>query len=174
VNPKGFETNFRDGIYNGGFLGATRSGIAALEWLAVACLYKCEVDYERGLFYDQKYYDLLASRFEGVLSLRHHGCNVANWNTIDSKRVQSGDTVLINGVDPVVFIHFTKSTMRGILDGSDVLLSPFLEEYTSALKAINPAYKPFTLDTDNARAKPNGFFRRIWNAVSGDHSKSAS
>jgi hypothetical protein len=43
-------------------------------------------------------------------------------------------------VDPVVFIHFTKSTIRGIQDGSDALLIPFLEEYHAALRGINPEY----------------------------------
>ncbi len=155
-----FELNFCDGIYNGGFLGATMAGLPALQWLTSACLYKCEVKPERGLYVDQKYYDLLQSRFAGVASLRHKGCNVANWNQVDCKREIVGDQILINGTDPIIFIHFTKSTIRGIRNGKDILLTPFLKEYEEALRLINPAYISPTFESQ-ATPSPKGPLSRI-------------
>jgi hypothetical protein len=135
-----FELNFRDGMFNGGFLGASREGIPALDWLAKACLYKCEINHEHGLFLDQKYFDLLPVRFPGTRVLRHRGCNLANWNQVECRREKVGDTIFINGKYPVVFIHFTRSTLRGIRSGADSLLMPFLDEYESVLKQLNPTF----------------------------------
>jgi hypothetical protein len=155
-----FELNFCDGIYNGGFLGATKAGLPALQWLTSACLYKCEVKPERGLYVDQKYYDLLQSRFAGVASLQHKGCNVANWNQVDCKRETVGDQILINGTDPIIFIHFTKSTIRGIRNGKDSLLTPFLNEYEEALRLINPSHISPTFGSQ-ATPSPKGLLPRI-------------
>ena len=165
-----FELNFRDGIYNGGFLGASFGGIPALEWLARACLHKCEIDHERGLFYDQKYFDLLPSRFKDIRILRHKGCNVANWNQVDCIRVLVDDQVLINGTDPVVFIHFTKSTILGIRNGTDSLLIAYLNEYESSLSRINPSYVGQVPDNDQktGHLKKNIFRRVLLNLISSD------
>jgi len=156
VDPVNFELNFMDGIYNGGFLGASQHGIDALRWLTKACLYKCEIDRERGLYYDQKYFDLLSSRFEGVREIMHRGCNVASWNRIDCKRELVGETVLINGSYPIVFIHFTRSTIQGILGGKDVLLVSYLEEYQRILNDLNSAHVGPQIRT----VRKKGFFQR--------------
>jgi len=137
-DPFNFELNFRDGIYNGGFIGASTAGLNAFEWLATACLYKCERTFDRGLFVDQKYLDLLPTRFDNVKFIRHKGCNVANWNQVDCKRHLVDGRVLINGEFPVVFIHFTQSTIRGIVSGEDHLLEPYLREYQATVNRIDP------------------------------------
>jgi hypothetical protein len=161
ADPVNFELNFKDGIYNGGCIGATQKGIPALEWLARACLYKCENGPGSGLFADQKYLDLLQSRFPDVQVIQHKGCNVANWNMIDCKRMAFGEGVRINGTDPIVFIHFSKSTIRGILSGKDALLLPYLEEYISLLKECNPSFPGFVMEQKQPAQKGHFVKRAI-------------
>ena len=51
-------------------------------------------------------------------------------------QVEKDGQVCINGKDPVVFIHFTKSTIRGIVKGEDALLAPFLDIYRENLQRL--------------------------------------
>lgn len=126
-----FKLNFLDGIYNGGFIGASKDSQEALEYWAKLCLFNCEVNRNAGFYVDQRYLDILPSRFEGVKSITHKGCNVANWNVIDCKRVeQSSGDVLINDQEPIVFIHFTNSLLKGAyLWKNDEALIPYIEKY---------------------------------------------
>jgi hypothetical protein len=159
VDEWNFLLNFRDGIYNGGFLGATLKGISALQWLSKACLYRCEISFEKGLFADQKYFDILHSRFRDVEVLRHQGCNIANWNQKECVRVASGSQVLINGTDPVVFIHFTRSTIKGIVQGDDTLLQPYLSDYVRMLRTSYPEFE--LPDFGPLKQKKPSFWRRL-------------
>ncbi|TDP00881.1 hypothetical protein [Flavobacterium sp. 245] len=126
-----FKLNFLDGIYNGGFIGASKAGSEALEYWAKLCIYKCEVNRNEGFYVDQRYLDILSSRFEKIHNITHKGCNVANWNVIDCKRVkQSSGEILINDNDPIVFIHFTNSLFKGAyLWKNDEILIPYIEKY---------------------------------------------
>lgn len=161
ADPFNFQLNFRDGIYNGGFIGASIHGVPALEWLAHACLYRCEIDFQNGLFYDQKYMDLLQSRFEGVTVVKHKGCNVANWNQVDCKRELVNGQVLINGIEPVIFVHMTKSTKTGILNEQDGLLKSFLQEYEAILQQIEPSYVPFRVPDVSRKKRKKNIFQRL-------------
>lgn len=134
-DPVNFENNFIDGIYNAGFVGVTKRGIPAMEWWAKACLFACEVDHCRGFHDDQKYLDLLHSRFEGVRVLRHKGCNLADWNLIECQRTPGPDgNPFIRPSFPIVFIHFTNSTISAIEEGRDFLLKPYLASYRNRLR----------------------------------------
>ena len=102
----------------------------------MVCEYACEKDREKGLFDDQIYLNILPVYFENVGIIRHRGCNVANWNQVECRRtIQNDGTVLINGLYPVIFIHFTASTIKGILNGSDSALISYLKIYAKAIKA---------------------------------------
>ncbi|MEL1240141.1 hypothetical protein [Flavobacterium flavipallidum] len=159
-NPKvdfdNFKLNFLDGIYNGGFIGASRLGKEALEYWATLCLFSCEVNRIEGFFVDQKYLDLLPSRFQNVESIRHKGCNVANWNQIDCERTfnESGE-ILINNKYPIVFIHFTKSFFRGVLKESDSKLLSYLEYYRDVLLkySSNDVIQEFLKDENKIQNK---------------------
>lgn len=126
---------YTSGLYNGGFIGANKNAIPAMEWWAMACEYICIKDTTTGHFVDQTHLNILPIYFEKVGILKHRGCNVANWNMVECKRtISSGTTnVMIAGKYPLVFIHFTKSTINGILSGTDSLLLPYLEIYRSAV-----------------------------------------
>lgn len=134
-----FKLNFLDGIYNGGFVGSSRGGISALEYWAKLCLFNCEVNRNAGFYVDQRYLDLLPTRFDEIKSITHKGCNIANWNTLDCRRVvqQSGE-VLINDEFPIVFIHFTNSLLKGAyLWKNDTPLIPYIEKYRDNLLQYN-------------------------------------
>jgi hypothetical protein len=129
-----FKLNFLDGIYNGGFVGTSKKGILALTYWAKLCLHNCEANRNEGYYVDQRYLDILPTRFDGVGYIKHKGCNVANWNQVDCERtLQDNGDVLINNHWPIIFIHFTNSALKGILLGNDTLLAPFLESYKETL-----------------------------------------
>jgi hypothetical protein len=139
LDPANFQILFNCGLYNAGFVGANKNATQAMDWWASACEYVCIKDPSRGYFVDQTHLNLFHIMFEGVEVLRHRGCNIANWNQIECKRVlKESGSLWINSEYPVIFVHFTKSTIQGILSGEDALLLPHLEEYMGTLKNYNP------------------------------------
>jgi hypothetical protein len=149
VNPDQFFCNFRDGLYNAGFIGATCQGLDALRWWHRACTYRCDFDFERGFYVDQRYLDAFPVYFQGVRVLRHLGCNIAQWNADYLERTQVDGEVRIHGTWPIVFIHFSGSTIDHIKNGNDPMLKPYFEGYTAAIqkarryaRACEPAFWP--------------------------------
>ncbi len=139
-NPKpvpsneNFDMLYNQGLFNAGFMAFSAGGIETLKWLTDACTYKCDINPAAGHFGDQTHLNLLPVYFEGVEIIRHKGCNVAHWNLDYLNRSVVNGRVVIDSSHPVVFIHFTRSTIRGILMGADSALKPFLEEYNNILK----------------------------------------
>jgi hypothetical protein len=129
INEEEFLSQFRYGLFNAGFIGATNKGIPALHWWSDVCLYKVETNFELGLFVDQKYLDALHVHFEGVHIVKHFGCNIAIWNQHECQRTLNKGVVVINGHDPIIFIHFTNKYIPEILDGNDPLILPLYREY---------------------------------------------
>lgn len=135
-----FQILFTSGIYNAGFIGVSKAGVRAMDWWAGVCAHTCIKDPGRGFFVDQTHLNLLPVYFDQVEVVKHRGCNVANWNMLECERiVQEDGSVLINGKYPIVFIHFTGSTVRGILKGNDRNLLPYLLQYERALKKLGIA-----------------------------------
>jgi lipopolysaccharide biosynthesis glycosyltransferase len=101
----------KHGTFNLGFIAvnAKRSeGKLFINWWAKRCLEYCYADYERGLFTDQKWCDLVPSFFEDYYIIRDPGYDVASWNL--DKRVLSmseDGNVVINDKSPLRFYHFT-------------------------------------------------------------------
>ncbi len=140
IDAHQFHCNLRDGLYNAGFIGASRAGVAALRWWHRMCLYRCEKDSAAGLYDDQRYLDLLPIYFENVHVLRHPGCNVAEWNRRQLRRSEEGGQIFIEGAGegggprgPLVFAHFTDLTMDSIDSGEDPLLRAPLAVYRRSL-----------------------------------------
>jgi hypothetical protein len=136
-----FEANYRVGLYNAGFVGASVAGINTLQWWADCCAYRCEKSAVRGLFDDQKYLDLVPILEETAYIMRHKGCNIAGWNTEVCKREMVNGEVLIDGTYPVVFIHFNDTTIREIANGNDKALMPHYQKYVQSLKRYRPELK---------------------------------
>ena len=129
-----FEANFRVGLFNAGFIGASNAALKTLQWWANCCEYRCEKNTFRGLFDDQKYLDLVPVIDESAHILRHEGCNVAGWNTEACKREIVDYRIMINGKYPIVFIHFNDTTIREIISGKDKILFNYYQEYVEALR----------------------------------------
>lgn len=135
LDAKNFELQFTGGIFNGGFFGINRNATVAMEWWAMVGEFVCEINPSKGRFGVQTHLSLMPVLFEGIEVLRHRGCNVANWNQLECKRTLGANgEVLINDEYPVVFIHFTGSTINGIVKGEDKLLMPHLLKYNESLK----------------------------------------
>lgn len=138
-NPEPIATNenfnclYNEGLYNAGFVAASVKSTEILNWWSKACLFSTEIIRAKGMFGDQAHLNLIPVYFENVQIVRHQGCNVSNWNLDYCERQNSPQGVLINGKHPIVFIHFTKSTIKGIVRGKDPLLLPYLERYIALL-----------------------------------------
>lgn len=140
-NQNWLEANYRVGLYNAGFLGATVNAEAALIWWAKCCLYNLKKAYWRGLFDDQKYLDLLPIKFEGVHVIKHVGCNLAGWNDEDAGflREENGN-ILINQKYPIVFIHYAALSMQKFSDPNHALHQEY-EVYQKRLLQYSSNYK---------------------------------
>lgn len=139
-NQNWLEANFNRGLFNGGFIGVNRLATSSLLWWAGCCIYRCEKNAIRGLFYDQRYLTLLPVMEESATIVRHKGCNLAGWNLELAPRSLNDGKVLIDGEFPVIFIHFNEITVRQIVEGRDGLLLPYLEQYEEALKRYKPGF----------------------------------
>lgn len=132
------EANFRVGLYNAGFFGASKDATALLDWWAKCCLYAIKKSFWRGLFDDQKYLDLLPVIFEKVGLLKHKGCNVAGWNYKNYAVTRHNKSFFLNG-DPLVFIHFAELSMIEFSKSGNPLLDPY-NQYTGALNVHKPGF----------------------------------
>ena len=132
------------GVYNLGFLSvrATPEGIRVAEWWRDRCYKYCIDAVERGLFTDQKLFDMAPAIFNGVHILRHPGYNVATWNIREREVVFNPDKgPQVNG-QPLRFCHFTKATHIGAaaLDkmlGGSSLFEELFYSYVSQLQEKN-------------------------------------
>jgi hypothetical protein len=124
------EVNFRLGLYNAGFIGASKQAIDALEWWENCCAYRMRRSYYRGLFDDQKYLDLLPILFEKVEVLKHRGCNLAGWN----------DEVNLERAT-IKFIHFNEFTLKRFGEETSNYHWAFLE-YVKVIREFHPNYIP--------------------------------
>lgn len=98
----------KSGTYNLGFLGLRR-GIESdrlLRWWSNKLYHHCLVSIEQHLFVDQRWMDLVPGLFGGVRILRDPGYNVAYWN-LHERSVSVGESVTINGSEPLHFFHFS-------------------------------------------------------------------
>lgn len=144
------ENNLKFGLFNAGFVGANNKATQTLEWWADACLYRCEKNFWRGLYDDQKYLDLFPIMEPATKIIEHKGCNVASWNIENCERNTKNGETLVGGY-PIIFIHFNHYTIRKIMEGSDHQLIPYWKKYVETLKKFKPGinekqlYKPASL-----------------------------
>jgi hypothetical protein len=149
-NQNWLEANFKIGLYNAGFIGASIDAKAALEWWAECCIYRCEKSYWRGLYDDQKYLDLMPILDRNTKVLDHKGCNVAGWNRNTSCRTTTNGITNILDLYEIVFIHFNYYTIRMIIEGKDEALKPHWQQYFELLKKYRGDLKEnhlYTKDT---------------------------
>jgi hypothetical protein len=95
-------------VYNLGFIGVanTANARAMLDWWDARLAAFCRNDVQSGLFFDQRWIDLVPGIFERTAIVRHRGCNVAYWN-LHARPLGSGDELRLLSGEPVVFFHFS-------------------------------------------------------------------
>lgn len=95
------------GAYNLGFIGlsGTAESRRFLDWWSERIVHSCVIDFESGLFVDQKWIDLVPGIFSGVSILRSRALNVAYWN-LHARRLGEDFRRLASG-EPIVFFHYS-------------------------------------------------------------------
>ncbi len=94
------------GLFNAGYVGATRTGIKFLEWWWDQTKHNCIIVHERGIFLDQAYLNDAAYMVHRLSILRNESYNVACWNLHERALKKEGSRYLVNG-KPLTFFHFS-------------------------------------------------------------------
>lgn len=159
------------GIYNLGFLALANdmTGRKVVEFWKDRLARYCLKDHARGLWTDQKWFNLVPLYFPGVHVLRHQGCNAASWN-LAHRPIKERFGKIYAGNEPLVFFHFSgvdsgvprdtvemfqaySSDFEAILQG--YLAKVSLEAASTAASKMHWVYKQF----DNGQAVSTGVKR---------------
>lgn len=145
-----FQDWFRRGLYNAGFIGATRKGIPILKWWHDACLSVCSDNPERGLFQDQKYLDLVPVIFDDVVVCRDKRFNVGGWRM--DAFFQEVEAQRANGerAEPV-FMHFSCLNQVALSGPSE----PYIRDYAARLMEHGLEYNLLEKLREERREKEN-------------------
>lgn len=124
------------GVFNLGFLGLrnTENARKVIDFWCRRLLRHCEDDHGRGLFTDQKWFNLVPVFFDRVKVLKHKGCNTASWNIAHRPVSKEGDRVLAGG-ENLIFFHFSgydRNTPRAMFD--------IFGQFNSTLKELIDEY----------------------------------
>lgn len=95
------------GVYNLGFLAISRSeqGKKCIDWWAERLYLFCYDDIQRGIFTDQKWFDLAPCFFD-VKILKHHGYDFAPWSLLGCNMQEHDGNYTVES-DMLRFIHFS-------------------------------------------------------------------
>ncbi len=98
----------RVGACNLGFIGLRRTSTTMdfLQWWESRLIHHCFEKPEEGLFFDQKWIDLVQSLFGDTHILRDETLNVAYWNLQERTVAFDGIQFTVNG-KPLTFYHFS-------------------------------------------------------------------
>jgi hypothetical protein len=98
----------KHGTLNLGFYAVANrpAGQDYLRWWTDRCLRFSRIDFQAGLFTDQKWCNLAPYLFEDIHVLTDRAYNVATWNMTNRAMTRDGETWLING-RPLRFYHFS-------------------------------------------------------------------
>ena len=132
----------RSGVYNCGFVAinaAHLQSVALINWWSRKLEFDCFVDFEAGLFTDQKWVDLVPGLFADVAILRHDGYNVAYWNLATRPVVLDADDGYITNGVPLVFAHFS-----GVELGKPDVFSKYQNRFNAAsIGGLRPLYDEY-------------------------------
>jgi hypothetical protein len=98
----------KHGTFNLGFFAIANrpSGREYLRWWTKRCLRYSKIDFQAGLFTDQKWANLAPYLFDDIDVLAERAYNVATWNMTNRVLTRDGDAWLVNG-EPLRFYHFS-------------------------------------------------------------------
>jgi hypothetical protein len=108
-------SSLRHGIFNLGFLIVKNdeNGNLLANWWADRLHEYCIDDCEKGLFTDQRWFDLAVGYFDFIQIIRHNGIDVASWNIGQRTLVKTNGKYFVNG-DPLIFYHFSGVGPAGV------------------------------------------------------------
>jgi hypothetical protein len=108
------KTLLNSGIYNGGFFALKRSDEVHkfLTWWKDRLRTECFIDFNRGLFVDQLWLNLVPIYFKGVHILNHVGYNVAFWNFYERSLSFTHQKHWVNEQLPLILFHFSGYDFR--------------------------------------------------------------
>jgi hypothetical protein len=103
------------GVFNLGFIAVRNCSETRrfLSWWEERCLSLAFDDRRDAMFVDQKWVNLVPCFFNSVTILKHQGCNLAYWNLHERRLSDEADTLMVNGVDPLIFFHFSGISVDG-------------------------------------------------------------
>ena len=98
-----------NGTFNLGFIALRRSAETArlLDWWEERCLHLAFSEGRTGLFVDQKWMNLAPGLFNGIVILRHPGCNMAFWNLHERSLQETTSGYHLGDGSPLCFFHFS-------------------------------------------------------------------
>jgi len=104
----------RFGVFNLGFIGVSQSpeAFAFLAWWSDRCLEFGFYEPQSGLAVDQKWVNLAPALCPHFKVLRAPGLNIAFWNLHERQLSLADGHWVVNGSEPVYFIHFSSFDPR--------------------------------------------------------------
>jgi hypothetical protein len=160
-NPDAFKELLTTGVFNAGFIACNEGALPMLRWWAEACHFKMGHDKEYFVHDDQKYLDYLPLLFKKVMIIDHKGCNLMAGNYEECKREEVNGRVVINGVYPIIFLHFNAPLVKQILMGFDPLLEPYYKQYKAAFEKHGVPLENFQDDL-RSFLRPSNFQKIKW------------
>ena len=107
---RGELASLKHGYNNLGYIGMQR-GVETdriIQWWKERLTTHCKLDKCRGIFVDQKWMDLAPLFFNGIVSVKHPGWNMAWWNLSERKLGKDEQGYFVNDPKiPLVFFHFS-------------------------------------------------------------------
>ncbi|TWB41179.1 hypothetical protein [Nitrospirillum pindoramense] len=147
----------KHGTFNLGFFAFYNrpQGRTFLRWWADRLLSYSHIDFQSGLFTDQKWCNIAPYIFDGIYIIKDRTFNVATWNMTNRKVHQDvNGTWTVNG-EPMVFYHF--SGFGHDFAWADRELRLFAEEGTDILKLWS-VYKRLYEDNKLSHSAPPWFW----------------
>lgn len=143
----------RHGVYNLGFLAVRNSaeGRRVANWWAARLQSYCINDPSRGLFTDQRWFDLAIGLFPEIGILRHPGCNVASWN-IENRHITFVNRIATIGNLPVIFVHYSSVDTQDHLNMTKRYAEP-----NSAIFELSNAYRCSLIEASDPEVRS-----RLW------------
>lgn len=98
------------GLYNLGFLATRKDQNTKemLSWWAKRLETNCYIKAEEGIFVDQLPMNFAPIFFKKVQISKNRGLNMAPWNLHERHLSLNGTNLLVNGLYPLIFYHFSK------------------------------------------------------------------
>jgi hypothetical protein len=99
----------KHGIYNLGFFAVRNQGQGKefINWYCDRLLYFCYIDFDYGLYTDQRWCDLVPVLFDALFILRDPAYNVARWNISQRTITRDSNNDFFADGHPIRFFHFS-------------------------------------------------------------------